>query len=175
MRNIRRRPWVAGLAMALCIAPFLAVAPGFAQGVQSEPLPEVKGPAQKAPKASAQAAAPQQGGGDQALRQRVEQLEEQLVDLQVVIGTLKSLARSGGVRAPAAPAAGSMPMSGSDEARLDGMETQIRALTAQIEQLSSDVRAGAGRRSEAAGAGPFADNGSSSGGADASTSTSRFG
>ena len=66
-------------------------------------------------------------------------------------------------------------MSGSEEARLDSMETQIRALTAQIEQLSSDVRAGAGRRSDAAGAaaGPFADSGSV--GADASTSTSRFG
>ena len=95
-------------------------------------------------------ASPQQGGGDQALRQRVEQLEEQLVDLQVVIGTLELLARSG-VR-PAAPSVGSSgPMSGSEEARLDSMETQIRALTAQIEQLSSDVRAGAGRRSEAGG------------------------
>jgi tol-pal system protein YbgF len=68
-----------------------------------------------------------------------------------------------------------MPMSGDSEARLDSMETQIRALTAQIEQLSSDVRAGAGRRSEAEGAGPYADNGSGSGGGEASTSTSRFG
>lgn len=172
--NICCRPWVAASAMVLLTVPVLAAAPGYAQGVQSEPLPEVKAPAQKTPKASAQAA-PQQGGGDQALRQRVEQLEEQLVDLQVVIGTLESLARSGGVRAPAAPAGGGMPMSGDSEARLDSMETQIRALTAQIEQLSSDVRAGAGRRSEAEGAGPYADNGSGSGGGEASTSTSRFG
>lgn len=172
--NIRRRPWVAASVMALLSTPFLATAPSHAQGFQSEPLPEVKAPAQK----SAKPAKPQdegvaqQGGGDQALRQRVEQLEEQLVDLQVVIGTLESLARSG-VR-PAAPSVGSSgPMSGNDEARLDGMETQIRALTAQIEQLSSDVRAGAGRRSEAAGPGSYADNGS--GGGDASTSTSKFG
>ncbi len=150
--NIRRRPWVAASVMALLTVPFLATAPSHAQGVQSEPLPEVKAPAQKSPKPSKpqDAGIAPQGGGDQALRQRVEQLEEQLVDLQVVIGTLESLARSG-VR-PAAPSVGSSgPMSGSEEARLDSMETQIRALTAQIEQLSSDVRAGAGRRSEAAG------------------------
>jgi tol-pal system protein YbgF len=174
--NIRRRPWVAASVMALLTVPFLATAPSHAQGVQSEPLPEVKAPAQKSPKPSKpqDAGIAPQGGGDQALRQRVEQLEEQLVDLQVVIGTLESLARSG-VR-PAAPSVGSSgPMSGSEEARLDSMETQIRALTAQIEQLSSDVRAGAGRRSDAAGAaaGPYADNGS--GGGDASTSTSKFG
>jgi tol-pal system protein YbgF len=175
--NIRRRPWVAASAIVLLAVPLLAAAPSYAQGVQSEPLPEVKAPVQKAPKPSASKSqdtqgAPQQGGGDQALRQRVEQLEEQLVDLQVVIGTLESLARSGVHPAPASVGS-SGPMSGSDEARLDSMETQIRALTAQIEQLSSDVRAGAGRRSEAAGAGPYADNGS--GGADASTSTSKFG
>ena len=178
---IRRGFWrsssrIAGSALALCV---LAM-PAVAQGVQSEPLPEVKAPAQKV-KPSAKAEVAPAGGasqaGDQALRQRVEQLEEQLVDLQVVIGTLESLARSGGVRASAAPAVGSMPMSGSDESRLDSMETQIRALTAQIEQLSNDVRAQAGRRSEIPGAGPYADSGSGgeSGGADTSTSTSRFG
>jgi tol-pal system protein YbgF len=176
-RNIRRGPWFAASAIVLWTVQVLAAAPSYAQGVESEPLPEVKAPAQKAPKPSVPKSldaqgAPQQGGGDQALRQRVEQLEEQLVDLQVVIGTLESLARSG-VRAPPASVGSAGPMSGSEEARLDSMETQIRALTAQIEQLSSDVRAGAGRRSEAAGTGSYADNGS--GGGDASTSTSKFG
>ena len=38
--------------------------------------------------------------GDGALRQRVEQLEEQLVDMQVLVGTLKSLARGGGGAPP---------------------------------------------------------------------------
>jgi len=43
--------------------------------------------------AGAKAQAAPQAGGDAALRQRVEQLEEQLVDMQVVVGTLESLAR----------------------------------------------------------------------------------
>ncbi len=89
------------------------------------------------------AAAP--SGGDAGLRQRVEALEEQLVDLQVVIGTLESLAKSGGGSAAAAPAwrAGGAS-SGADAARLEGVETQIRALTAQIEQLSGQGRQGSG-------------------------------
>jgi tol-pal system protein YbgF len=101
------------------------------------------------PKASApprEAAA----GGDAALRQRIEQLEEQLVDMQVVVGTLESLAR--GVTAPAAgrqvpgPAAA---IGAADAGRLDGIETQIRALAAQLEQVQEQMRA------LAAGAGPL--------------------
>lgn len=94
----------------------------------------------------APAAAPKgapQATGDAALRQRVEQLEEQLVDMQVVIGTLESLARGGdaqtnaGARAnPGAAAA----VSASDAGRLDAMETQIRALAAQLEQLQEQMR-----------------------------------
>ncbi|MCH9806587.1 MAG: tol-pal system protein YbgF [Alphaproteobacteria bacterium] len=87
-----------------------------------------------------------------ALAKRVQQLEEQLVDMQVVIGTLETMNSGGGVGP--APAAGYGPVGapaygggGADSARLDGMETQIRALTAQIEQLSREVRSiSAGRR-----------------------------
>src|SRR5689334_18389 len=154
---------------AAIVGPLLACAPALAQSPQKTQPPAQ---ARVQPK-DATTAPPAATGGDAALRQRVEQLEEQLVDLQVVIGTLESLARSG-VRAPAPSVGSSGPMSGNDEARLDSMETQIRALTAQIEQLSADVRAGAGRRSEAPGAASFADNGAGSG-TEASTSTSRFG
>jgi tol-pal system protein YbgF len=82
--------------------------------------------------------------GDAALRQRVEQLEEQLVDMQVVIGTLESLAR--GAASPAASGARSNPgaaatLEAADAGRLDGLETQIRALAAQMEQLQEQVRA----------------------------------
>jgi TolA-binding protein len=83
--------------------------------------------------------------GDAGLRQRVEQLEEQLVDLQVVIGTLESLARSGAAgsssqtyRAPAAGGAG-------DAGRIEALETQVRALSSQVEQLT-----GQGGRTSAA-------------------------
>lgn len=94
----------------------------------------------------------------EALKKRVEQLEAQIVDMQVVIGTLESLARSGG-GAPAV--AGPAPYAGAGgsangDARLSGVETQIRALTAQIEQLSRQVNGGGpGQRSSVPHAGGF--------------------
>ena len=84
------------------------------------------------------------GATDAQLRQRVEQLEEQFVDMQVLIGTLESLARNPSAAAPsmrAAPMAAGM--SGADAGRIDALETQVRALTAQIEQLSQGRGAGA--------------------------------
>jgi tol-pal system protein YbgF len=74
------------------------------------------------------------GGGEGDLRRRVQQLEEQIVDMQVVIGTLESLARSGG-GAAAAPRVIAPVASGADAGRIDALEMQIRALTSQIEQL----------------------------------------
>lgn len=123
---------------------FLIAALAAAGAARSVPAQQPFG----APAAKAQQAAPRPpqksagaetpAGGEAGLRQRVEQLEAQIVDMQVVIGTLESLARSGG----AAPAArgGLAP---SESARIDGLETQIRALTAQIEQLSVPSRGGA--------------------------------
>ncbi len=81
------------------------------------------------------------------LQRRVEQLEEQLVDLQVVTGTLESLAR-GGAAASSSPAAG-LALSAADAGRLDALETQIRALAAQLESIQEQVRGLGGR-----GAGP---------------------
>jgi tol-pal system protein YbgF len=93
-------------------------------------------------------------GGDAQLRQRVDQLEEQLVDLQVTIGTLESLARNPGSSssaAPSRPSSGGSSSSSADNGRVDLLETQIRALTAQVEQLSDQVRAAnSGRRAQAA-------------------------
>lgn len=93
---------------------------------------------------STSVSAQQQGAGTSgtaALTKRVEQLEEQLVDMRVVIGTLESLSRSGS--AAAAPALGG-GLSGNDAARIQGMETQIRALTAQVEQLSRQAQGSGG-------------------------------
>ncbi len=99
----------------------------------------------------AKAAAPQ-AGENSALKQRIEQLEEQLVDMQVVVGTLESLARGG---AAPASADGGRFSGGADNVRLDGMETQMRALAAQIQQLTDQVRAlGASPRRSDAGAAP---------------------
>jgi tol-pal system protein YbgF len=128
---------------------FGALGVGLAAGAAgAEPLQlaQAAAPAQQAqPKAKAAAAG---GGEDAALRQRIEQLEEQLVDMQVLIGTLESLARGGGGGSPDGASGGG----GVDGVRLDGIETQMRALAAQVQQLTDQVRAlgGQPRRSDAA-------------------------
>ena len=101
------------------------------------------------------AGAPEGEGGaagrrNSGLKQRVEQLEEQLVDMQVVVGTLKSLARGAAARR-AAGTRRRFVGNGADSVRLDGIETQVRALAAQIEQLTVQVQAlsAASRRTDA--------------------------
>ena len=145
-----------GAVLLAASAAVFAAGPVAAQGVQSEQLPAVKGAGAGAPQGGTKAQkTPQGGGGDSGgLRERVEQLEAQLVDLQVVIGTLESLARTGGaVSSPARSEAGGGAVSAGDRGRLDSMETQIRALTAQVEQLAAEVRAGGQKRSDAGGGG----------------------
>lgn len=95
-------------------------------------------------------------GGESALQRRVEQLEEQLVDMQVTIGTLESLARSGGGRAGAPAMASGGGLGASDAARLEGMETQIRALTSEVQRLTDQVRqmSGNGNRGDVGGLRP---------------------
>lgn len=96
--------------------------------------------AQTAPEASPPAAMARPaggGGGDGDLRRRVQQLEEQIVDMQVVIGTLESLARSGGGAAAQPRVVAPVGGGSADSARIDALETQIRALTSQIEHLQS--------------------------------------
>jgi tol-pal system protein YbgF len=90
-------------------------------------------------------------GGEAQLRQRVEQLEEQLVDMQVALGTLESLARSPGAAGASSQAPRGGQIGDIDQARIDGLETQIRALTNQLEQLAEQVRQIAGRRTDAGG------------------------
>jgi tol-pal system protein YbgF len=118
--------------------------------------------AKPAAKAAAKAQAATGGGaaapvgtpaaGEGGLKSRVESLEEQLVDMQVVVGTLESLTKSGGGGAPAAfraTAAG-----GADSGRVEALENQVKTLSAQVQQLSDQVRSmgGVPRRSEAPGA-----------------------
>ncbi len=132
------RSWTRLGAGALAIA--LAVSWSQAQqgppGSGPRPLPKAQAPgAREAPPPDAE------GGG---LQRRIEQLEEQIVDLQVVTGTLESLAKGG-----AAPSAGSRGPSAAvgaaDAGRIDAIETQIGALAAQLESLQEQVRALAGR------------------------------
>jgi tol-pal system protein YbgF len=132
MAKPRRSPIGYWQLSAATLALLLAATPAFAQSKER--------PA-KAPAASAAAA-------DSGLKARVETLEEQLVDMQVVVGTLETLAKNGG--AAPAPFPSSSAGGDGDTARIEGLETQVRALTAQVQQLSDQIRSLGGnpRRSE---------------------------
>ncbi|MDO9384386.1 MAG: tol-pal system protein YbgF [Hyphomicrobiaceae bacterium] len=134
---------------ATAMAFVFAFTPAIAQTEQrSQQLPPVATPpAAKQPAAAAgqKAGTPAAAkpGSEAALQQRVDQLEEQLIDLQVVIGTLESLAK--------APAGQATPAA-ADAQRIQALEAQLKSLSAQIEQLGEKVR-GAGeptKRSESA-------------------------
>lgn len=145
-RSMRRCPIGWAAVMAAAVAALLATAPVRAQ--QGPPVQRPLPPPQPAPKA----AVPRESGppGEAALRQRVEQLEEQLVDMQVVVGTLESLAK--GAPAPIGPsspgrgnAGAAAALNAADQGRLDSLETQLQALAAQLENLQDQVRALTGR------------------------------
>jgi tol-pal system protein YbgF len=127
------------------------VLPAFASLAQQAP-PGTRPPQVSAARPASPAAKEGAPPSDAGLQRRVEQLEEQLVDLQVVIGTLESLAKGGA--APSSTQAGGMALSASDAGRLDALETQIRALAAQLENLQDQVR-GLGRGGRAPAPGGF--------------------
>lgn len=76
--------------------------------------------------------------------ERIQRLEEHMLDLNSMIATLQSLVSQGGTASPAGMAPPQVPMaqpgmmSGGDE-RIDALETQIRALTGQIEQMGHQL------------------------------------
>lgn len=79
---------------------------------------------------------------DGGVGDRVTQIEEQMVDLQVVIGTLQSLVAKGGAAPDGqSPALVAAPGSGDLGARVQVMETQIQALSGQISELTRQLSA----------------------------------
>jgi tol-pal system protein YbgF len=136
----------ASLAAGLLVA---ASAVSIGASAQQNTGPRLQGATTPTTKAPLPAAKEAGGGGSEAgLRQRVEALEEQLVDMQVMVGTLESLAK--GVSSPGSAGARANPgaaaaLDAADAGRLDGLETQIRAMAAQIEQLQEQMRALGGR------------------------------
>jgi tol-pal system protein YbgF len=126
------------LRVAALAAPALMLAVSLSQAQQAPP-PRMQ------PQAKAPMAAPD---ADAGLQRRIEQLEEQLVDMQVTIGTLESLARGGAAPPSGGPRTGLGPstaVGAADAGRLDAIETQITALASQLEGLQQQVRALAGR------------------------------
>lgn len=101
----------------------------------------------KAPAKSSAASTPP-AASENGLKSRIESLEEQLVDMQVVIGTLESLAKSGGGQASSGYRSASG--GGAETVRVDSLESQVRQLSSQVQQLSDQVRSlgGTPRRSE---------------------------
>lgn len=77
--------------------------------------------------------------------ERLQRLEEHMLDLNSMIGTLQSLVNQNAAGAGTAMTPPEVPMaqpgafSAGDGQRLDAMETQIRALTGQIEQMSQQI------------------------------------
>ncbi len=74
---------------------------------------------------------------DDGLTARIEQLEQQIVELQVTIGTLETLAKSRPTRGAAYQSSGSSGNSGD----IRQLEIQMRAMSGQLAALSRDVRA----------------------------------
>lgn len=107
------------LRLAALLLPLsLSVAPASAQTDDPAAEPAVE-PAAKPKKAKDQS----------DLEARVQQLERQMLDMQVVIGTLESMARQGGT------AAGGGAVGSDAEARLEALETQLQALAAEVRAL----------------------------------------
>ena len=144
--------YLLGVATAVLLPATCAFAQQ--QAPSGQPGPILQGQAAQAQKlaqarpkgapAAKGAGADSGSGSDAQLRQRVEQLEEQFLDMQVMVGTLESLAKNAGTAAPSMRAVPASTGSAADAARIDALETQVRALTAQIEQLTGQSRSSAG-------------------------------
>ena len=135
------------LGVLLMMAPLVSsalIGAASAQQPLAQTLPGVPPPSK--PKSTPPKASKSDSGStpssDSGLRQRIDTLEEQLVDMQVVMGTLDSLLKSGGgASLPRSNGVGeNNASSGADQQRIVGLEAQVRALTAQVQQLSDQLR-----------------------------------
>jgi tol-pal system protein YbgF len=87
-----------------------------------------------------------QQGGD-SIDARLSRVEQKLADLQALVGALQSFARSNPGAAPppdtagGAPVADPSPSQGDVGARVAALETQIGALTAELEQINQRLNA----------------------------------
>ena len=129
------------------VVALMAVAFAVTASAQAQTVDAAKPAKAAKPQPTATTGGPAAGEG--GLKARVESLEEQLVDMQVVVGTLESLSKSGGGASPAFKPSSS---GSADLSRVEGLENQVRSLSTQVQQLSDQVRGmgGVPRRSEVA-------------------------
>lgn len=83
--------------------------------------------------AHAQASA--DSGNSADVDKRIQRLEEQIVDLSAQLGTVETMSNGGSGGAAPAPFAGGGDVGGADGARLGEIETQVRALSSQMNEI----------------------------------------
>ena len=136
-RAKRRAAVTVAAATVFICAVALSFQPAFAQSAPSQGGSQpVTTPKKAPPKAAAPARSDDAGGAAPAGRSRLDVLEQQMIDMQVAIGTLESFGRGGG----GGSAAGRSAAAGIDSGRVDALETQVRALSAQVEQLQRQLQ-----------------------------------
>ena len=149
--TVSPRDRVAGFLVASAAVVLLSVAAHAQQatpapGSPTRPTGTVTAKASQpkaAPKPEGAAATPAATASEAGLRQRVEQLEEQLVEMQVTVGTLDSLAKGGGSSSSGVYRGGGndgAAGAGGDPGRVAALETQVRALATQVDQLTQQIR-----------------------------------
>lgn len=112
----------------------------------TEPLPDETvvvepQPQTKKAKADKKAKSEQAAKASDEMQQRVNQLEEQVVDMQVVIGTLESLARGGGGQpALSGDAGGGEALPSDVDGRVRNLEVQMQQLANQMNELTQQVQ-----------------------------------
>jgi tol-pal system protein YbgF len=134
--------WSAKFAMVAVMAALLL--PGRAVAQDSRKQEFRPGPAAGQPRAQPSGQAQPQGAGDSGqVEKRLERVEEQLIDMQSMIGAVESIAKSGGGGGGGgAGGAGGQDTGaeggngGGDVAsRVQGLEMQLRALSSQMNEI----------------------------------------
>jgi tol-pal system protein YbgF len=117
---------IAKCAIIAATAVLLLSAPATAQDSRNRPSPSAAGGAQRASDSG-------------QIEKRLEHIEEQLVDMQSMVGAVESLAKNGGGGQDAAGGGGAGYGNGEGggdvSARVQSIETQLRALSSQMSEI----------------------------------------
>jgi tol-pal system protein YbgF len=124
-----------GLALAGEPRAFAQTQPPFATQTQRSPQTQ---PQQRAPVVKKEEETRGESVAD--LKRRIEALEQKLLDMEVINGSLETLARQGTNQRPSLSSTPISPVSTDTAARLDGVEVQIRALAAQLDRLERQLQ-----------------------------------